>query len=53
MEEMVEKLGFITHLKTYIIGSIALSILGAVISGFLGYIIFASFNRKKIAINDG
>lgn len=51
-DDMVTNFGFVTHLKTYIIGSIALSILGATLFGFLGYLIFTIFDPKKIAIND-
>lgn len=40
------------YLKYYIVGSIALSIIGAIISGLLGYIFLTFFERKKI-INNG
>jgi len=53
VDEMVDNLGFITHLKTYLIGSIALSTLSALVFGFLGYIVLTVFDRKKIAINNG
>lgn len=53
MDEMVENLGFITHLKTYVIGSISLAILTASIFGFISYFIFKIFDRKKIAVNNG
>lgn len=52
-DEMVVNFGFFTHLKTYIIGSITLSILGALVFGFSGYLILKLFDRKKIAINNG
>lgn len=52
-DDMVNNFGFFTHLKTYLIGSITLSILGASIFGFLGYLIFTVFERKKIAVNNG
>lgn len=53
MDEMIENLGFIKHLKTYIIGSISLAILAACIFGFISYLIFKIFNRKKTALNNG
>ena len=53
MDEMVENQGFITHLKTYIIGSISFSILGAILFGTIAYFIFKIFDQKKIAVNNG
>jgi len=44
---------FITHLKTYIIGSLTLSILCATLFGFLGYVTLTVFNRKKITASNG
>jgi len=52
-DEMIVNFGFFTHLKTYIIGSITLSILGSAIFGFSGYLILKFLNRKKIAVNNG
>jgi len=43
---------FITHLKTYIIGSLTLSILCATLFGFLGYVTLTVFNRKKITASN-
>lgn len=53
MEEMTENLGFIKHLQTYLIGSISLAMLAGSVFGFLAYIIFKIFDRKKIAANNG
>ncbi len=53
MDEMIENQGFIQHLKTYVIGSLALSISAACLFGFLGYLIFKISDRKKIAVHDG
>ena len=53
VDEMVNNLGLVTHLKTYIIGSLALSTVSAVVFGFLGYLILTIFDRKKIAVNNG
>lgn len=53
IDEMIANFGFITHLKTYIIGSIVLSTVSAVVFGFLGYLILTIFNRKKTAVTNG
>lgn len=52
-ESIVSNSEFVTHLKTYIIGSLTLSMLGAAVFGFLGYFILTVFDRKKIAIQNG
>ena len=52
-ESIVTNFEFVTHLKTYILGSLTLAVLGAVIFGLLGYLILTVFDRKKIAINNG
>lgn len=49
----VADLEMIKHLKSYIVGSIALSLLGAAIAGLLGYFFFAIFDRKKMEFNNG
>lgn len=41
------------HLKSYIIGSIFLSFIGASIAGILGYLFLTIFDRKKIEFNNG
>lgn len=41
------------HLKSYIVGSISLSFLGASISGILGYLFLTIFDRKKMEFNNG
>lgn len=52
-ESIITEFEFFTHLKTYIIGSLTLSVFGAVVFGLLGYLILTVFDRKKIAINNG
>lgn len=52
-EEAGENFEVIKHLKSYIIGSITLSTLGALTMGFCGYIILNIFDRKKIALKNG
>jgi uncharacterized protein (DUF2062 family) len=41
------------HLKSYLVGSIALSFLGASIAGILGYLFLTIFDRKKMEFNNG
>jgi len=52
-DSIVTNFEFITHLKTYIIGSLTLSILSSVVFGFLGYLVLTVFDRKKIAVKNG
>lgn len=52
-ESIVTNFEFVTHLKTYIIGSLTLSIIGALLFGLLGYFILDLFDRKKMAIHNG
>lgn len=43
----------VKHLKSYIIGSISLSFIGASIAGILGYLFLTIFDRKKMEFNNG
>ncbi len=52
-ESSIADFELITHLKTYLIGSLTLSILAATIFGILGYFMLSIFDRKKIAVNNG
>ena len=52
LEEMLTNFEAIEHLKTYLVGSFTLAIIGAVVFGFIGYIFFSFFNKKKIAIQN-
>jgi len=52
-ESLVTNFEFVTHLKTYIIGSLTLSILCSTLFGFIGYLVLTIFDRKKIAIKNG
>ncbi len=53
MEEMTENFEVLKHLKTYIIGSLTLSTVSALVFGFLAYIFLTVFDRKKIAVDNG
>jgi uncharacterized protein (DUF2062 family) len=52
-EEAGANFEVIKHLKSYIIGSITLSLIGAFAAGICGYIILNIFDRKKIALKNG
>lgn len=52
-DSIVTNFEFVTHLKTYIIGSLTLSLVGAAFFGFLGYLLLTVFERKKIAVRNG
>ncbi|MBT0607740.1 DUF2062 domain-containing protein [Aequorivita echinoideorum] len=47
----IQNFELLKNLKAYIIGSICLSIIGATLFGFLGYIFFSYTARKKIGSN--
>src|SRR5690606_28467254 len=48
MEAISTDFDMVRHLKSYLIGSITLSATASIFFGFLGYIIFSLFDRKKV-----
>jgi glycosyltransferase involved in cell wall biosynthesis len=52
-EEAGKNFEMITHLRSYIIGSITLSFFGAFTMGVCGYFFLIIFDRKKIALKNG
>ena len=52
-ESLVLHFEFMAHLNTYIIGSLSLSIIGAIIFGLLSYIILTLLDRRKKAVVNG
>ena len=44
---------FLTNLKTYVIGSLVLASLGALIFGGIGYLTLIYLGKRKIAVNNG
>ena len=52
-EEAGANFEVIKHLKSYIIGSITFSVIGALAAGICGYIILNIFDRKNIALKNG
>ncbi len=53
INEIDENFEIIKNLQTYIIGSITLSTLSALVLGFLAYVFLFIFDRKKIAMHNG
>ncbi|MEO8935085.1 MAG: DUF2062 domain-containing protein, partial [Xanthomarina sp.] len=49
IEDMMDNFEVFEHLKTYLIGSFALAIIGAIVFGFIGYVFFSFFNKKTTA----
>jgi|SRR5690554_156901 len=49
--EIEPSLGLVKYIKSYIVGSIVLAIVGAVVAGLLGYVFLTVFHRKKIFKN--
>ncbi|WP_026450843.1 DUF2062 domain-containing protein [Aequorivita capsosiphonis] len=51
MNEIDPRLELMKYLKSYIVGSLALSVAGAIICGLVGYVFLTLFERKKIFDN--
>ena len=51
MSEIEPSLELMKYLKSYIVGSLVLSVVGAVTCGLLGYVFLTLFERKKILDN--
>jgi glycosyltransferase involved in cell wall biosynthesis len=52
IEEMMDNFEAIEHLKTYLVGSFTLAIIGAIVFGFIGYVFFSFFNKKNKALKN-
>ncbi|GGG35547.1 DUF2062 domain-containing protein [Bizionia arctica] len=52
IEEMMENFEAIEHLKTYLVGSFTLAIIGAAVFGSIGYFFFTFFNKKHVALKN-
>lgn len=51
MEDIKENFDVLSHLKTYLIGSITLSTVSSIVFGILGYFIFSIVDRKKVVVD--
>ncbi|MCX7551449.1 DUF2062 domain-containing protein [Xanthomarina sp. F2636L] len=52
IEEMMDNFEAIEHLKTYIVGSFTLAVIGAIVFGLIGYIFFSFFDKKNMALKN-
>ncbi len=52
LDTVLDNINLIQNLKSYIVGSIVLSISSALIFGGLGYILFTMFDKKKVLVHD-
>lgn len=52
IKEMMDNFEAIEHLKTYLVGSFTLAIIGAFVFGLIGYVFFSFFNKKKKAFKN-
>jgi glycosyltransferase involved in cell wall biosynthesis len=52
LSSIVDNFDMVQNLKSYIIGSITLSISSAIIFGVLGYILFSVFDKKTVLAHD-
>ncbi|TYA52325.1 DUF2062 domain-containing protein [Formosa maritima] len=52
IEDLMDNFEAIEHLKTYLVGSFTLAIIGAIVFGFIGYIFFSLSNRKKMTLKN-
>ncbi|MCX7548914.1 DUF2062 domain-containing protein [Xanthomarina sp. F1114] len=52
IEEMMDNFEAIEHLKTYIVGSFTLAIIGAIVFGLIGYIFFSFVDKKNLALKN-
>jgi len=53
MEEMTTDFEVLGHLKTYIVGSLTLSTISAIVLGSLAYLFLTVFDSKKIDVDNG
>ncbi|TLF45420.1 DUF2062 domain-containing protein [Maribacter aurantiacus] len=53
LDSINENFDFVIHLKAYLLGSLVLAILGAVLFGGIGYLTLTFFGKRKMAVNNG
>ncbi|GGH38449.1 b-glycosyltransferase [Mangrovimonas yunxiaonensis] len=53
LEELTQNFALVTHLKTYVIGSLALAVICACFFGVIGYLLFLILSKKKMVTNHG
>jgi uncharacterized protein (DUF2062 family) len=52
LDTILNNINMVQNLKSYLVGSIVLSISSALIFGALGYILFTLFDKKKVLVHD-
>lgn len=53
LDSINKNFDFLIHLKAYLLGSLVLAILGAVLFGGIGYLTLTFFGKRKMAVNNG
>lgn len=53
LDSISKNFDFFTHLKAYLLGSLVLAVVGAMLSGGIGYLTLTYFGKRKIAVNNG
>ena len=53
LDSITTDFDFLTNLKTYILGSLVLAVLGAFVFGGIGYLSILYIGKRKIAVNNG
>jgi len=53
LDSITTDFDFLTNLKTYILGSLVLAVLGAFVFGGIGYLTILYIGKRKIAVNNG
>lgn len=51
-DELTQNFDAIKHLKTYIVGSFVLATIGAIFSGFIGFLFFSILRKKEVLVKD-
>ena len=51
-EEIQHNFNIMEHLETYIVGSLVLSAISAIVIGFLGYTLLVLFQEKSTTVSD-
>jgi glycosyltransferase involved in cell wall biosynthesis len=52
LEEMMQNFEAMKHLKTYIVGSFSLALIGSIVLGLIGFLFFSMYRNKKMIVKD-
>ncbi|MFX0555723.1 DUF2062 domain-containing protein [Maribacter sp. CXY002] len=53
LESISTDFSFLTNLRSYVVGSLILAVVGAFVFGTIGYLMLTYFGKRKIAVNNG